>query len=91
MSAVFRVPEEVVSEVLDGEAVVLHLKTGKYFGLNASGTRMWELLGLHGDQEVTLQHLARDFQDADPAALRADLVAFIGELESRGLLERTAG
>lgn len=91
MPSVFRVPEYVVSEVLDGEAVVLHLKTGKYFALNTCGTRMWELLGLHGDQEVALQHLKRDFHDADPVALRADLLAFIGELESRGLLERTAG
>jgi hypothetical protein len=29
---------------LKGEAVILNLKTGKYYSLNAVGTRIWELI-----------------------------------------------
>lgn len=91
MPGLFYVPDQVVSELLDGEAVVLHLRTGKYFSLNVTGTRMWALLGKYGDLELALQHLGSEFQDVEPGVLRADLVTFIDELLSRGLIERRPG
>ncbi len=91
MPGLFSVPDEVVSELLDGEAVLLHLRTGKYFSLNATGTRMWALLGKYGDVELALQYLGREFQDIEPGVLRADFAAFVDELLSRGLLERRPG
>lgn len=90
MQAVFRVPEGVVSEVLDGEAVLLHLETGKYFGLNASGTRMWALLSRHGETQATFDALQAEFPDVSPDQLRADLDEFVAALLARGLVEQEA-
>ena len=39
-----RIPESVLFQELDGEAVLLHLESGVYFGLDPIGTRMWHLL-----------------------------------------------
>ena len=36
--------EDVLSQNLDGEAVLLDLASETYFGLNEVGTRVWELL-----------------------------------------------
>ncbi|HTJ80750.1 MAG TPA: PqqD family protein [Polyangiaceae bacterium] len=35
-------PPEVLSRVLDGEAVLLHLGSGTYFGMNEVATHAWE-------------------------------------------------
>ena len=39
-----RVPEDVLVSELDGESVLLNLKSECYFGLDEVGTRLWELL-----------------------------------------------
>jgi hypothetical protein len=36
--------KDIVFESFDGEAVVLDLMTGKYFGFSDSGSRVWEAL-----------------------------------------------
>ena len=40
---------DVVFRELDGEAVILNLETGLYFGLNEMGTRIWQRLDAHGE------------------------------------------
>jgi hypothetical protein len=39
-----RINDDVVFRELEGEAVLLNLETGVYFGLNEVGTRIWSLL-----------------------------------------------
>jgi hypothetical protein len=43
-----RINDDVLWQELQGEAVLLNLKTGVYFGLNPIGTRVWELLAATG-------------------------------------------
>ena len=38
------VPPHVLIRYLDGESVLLNLESERYFGLDATGTRMWELV-----------------------------------------------
>jgi len=38
----FTIPEGVVSREIEGETVLLNLESGRYFGLNAVGTRVWQ-------------------------------------------------
>ena len=35
---------DVVHRLIQGEAVLLDLASGRYFGLNATGAALWELL-----------------------------------------------
>lgn len=76
---------EVVSETIDGEAVVVNLAEGIYYSLQDSATDIWELLlsGLALDD--VLAHLERRFE-APRATLQSELSRFLGELRQEGLL-----
>jgi hypothetical protein len=78
----------VVFRQLDDEAVLLDLESGTYFGLNAVGTRVWQLLAEHADLKTVLNTLADEY-DADLAELERDLLTLSEELCARGLTEIT--
>jgi hypothetical protein len=80
------VPESVLFRDLDGEAVLLETATGRYYGLNEVGTRMWSLLQFHGDVEAAFQDLLAEYQ-VPAHELRRDLLDFIDLLASRRLIE----
>lgn len=78
---------DVVFRELDGEAVLLDLATGVYFGLNATGTRMWQLIEKHRLLARVVPRLAQEF-DAPGTQLESDLLTFVAQLEEKGLLRR---
>lgn len=80
-----RVPDEIIFRELNGEAVVLNLESGTYFGLDAVGTRIWQLCAEHSSIHEVWQVMQNEF-DAPGEALRSDLLAFVNELSSKGLL-----
>jgi len=80
-----RVGKDVVFRELDGEAVILNLETGTYFGLDTVGTRIWQFCRDHGSLRSVWQAMQREF-DAPAEELQADLLAFVDELSSRGLV-----
>jgi len=81
-----RVPENVLVQVVEGESVLLSLRDRCYYGLDATGTRMWELLttsdSIHGAYCAMLDEF-----DVEPERLRGDLLQFVESLVSNGLLE----
>jgi hypothetical protein len=82
----FTVSKDAIFRELDGEAVVLHLGTGTYFGLNAVGARIWQLLEQHRLVRTVLDELCREY-DAAPDVLERDLLALLSELEQARLGE----
>jgi hypothetical protein len=83
------IPDSILFRDLDGEAVLLETVTGRYYGLNEVGTRMWSLLQLHGEIEAVCRALVAEY-DAPEERLRDDLLRFVDELVAGGLV-RTAG
>ena len=79
------VPPRVLFRDLGGEAVLLAMDAGLYYGLNESGTRMWLLLAEHGRADLAYQSLLAEY-DAPAERLQADLLEFLDTLASRGLL-----
>jgi hypothetical protein len=80
------VPGRVLFRDLGGEAVLLAMDDGMYYGLNESGTRMWHLLAEHGHADVAYQSLLAEY-DAPAERLQADLLGFLDALSSRGLVQ----
>jgi len=71
LDAAFRIPDEVIFRELDGEAVVLNLDTGVYFGLDAVGTFSTQAsffdYDLDGDLDMfLLNHSANGFTSLRP-------------------------
>jgi hypothetical protein len=71
--------KDAVFRDLDGEAVILHLDSGTYFGLNAVGTRIWQLLERDGRLTAVLDDLRAEY-DAAPDVLERDLLDVVARL-----------
>jgi hypothetical protein len=71
---------------VDGEAVILDLHSGTYFGLNAVGTRIWQLLEQHGRLRTVHNELCREY-DAAPDKLERDLLGLVARLAEARLGE----
>jgi len=78
------IPDDVLFRELDGEAVLLNLKTGTYFGLNPVGTRIWQLIVEQRSLARVLDVLASEY-DASRDVLAADLLQLAGRLCANGL------
>jgi len=83
----FSAPSDVVSRDLNGEAVLLNLETGSYYGLDPVGTRMWELLSTLESVPEVIAVLRAEYH-VDETRLRQDLDYLIVKLEEQGLLTR---
>jgi len=83
----FIIPEDVMFRDLEGEVILIHLGTGIYFGLDTVGSRIWQLLAEHGDQEKVIQAMLREF-DVKEADLRRDVDVLIEKLTEKKLLVR---
>lgn len=70
---------------LGGEAVVLNLDTGVYYGLDPVGTCVWRLLR-QPRSLAELRDLVTDEFDVTSDRCEADLLAFVASLNSHGLL-----
>ena len=79
-------PEHVMFRELDGEAVLLNLQNEMYYGLDETGTRMWQLLTTSDSVQAAMDQLLEEF-DVSAETLEQDLAEMITELKSHGLLE----
>ena len=79
----------VIFRALAEGGVIFSTVDEVYFGLNAVGSRVWELL-----PPVTrtfgelVDKLAAEYQDVDPRVIAEDVSELIAELEGHGLLVR---
>ena len=76
---------EVLSRILDGEAVLLNLATGNYFGLNGVASRIWELIGQGGTVGALRSALIAEFEVREAVVAR-DLLDLLSSLQARGLI-----
>ena len=79
------VPPHVLVRFLDSESVFLNLETERYFGLDETGTRMWQLVTAAPSIDTAYQQL-RDEYDVEPELLRANLDELLTRLVDNGLL-----
>jgi hypothetical protein len=80
------VSDAAVFRELEGEAVLLNLDTGIYFGLNQVATRMWRLMEQHGQLDAVRDAIVGEF-DVTASAAERDLVALVAALQEKGLVQ----
>jgi hypothetical protein len=80
-----RINSDVLFQELQGEAVLLDLNEGVYFGLDKVGTRMWRLLELHGSIPGVVEGITREF-DVDESRCAEDALALVKLLQEQGLV-----
>lgn len=65
--------------------MILHLKSGTYFGLDATGTRIWALVKDGVAPAAICDRLTQEF-DVTAEAAEADVRRFLGELKANHIL-----
>ena len=77
-------PNAMVKQVGD-ETVILHLGSGTYFGLDAVGTRIWQLMG-DGKSLNEICEVVLDEYDVSREDLERDVTYLINELVAQDLV-----
>lgn len=80
------ISREVLSQVVANEAVLLDMRTEKYFGLNPVGLRVWEMLQETSDLRAIRDRLLSEYHVA-AEDLDRDLEALFDHLVAAGLAQ----
>jgi hypothetical protein len=86
LASTVKIAEDVVGEVLEGEAVLLNLRTGVYYSLNRTGTTIWKLLEEDGHLGRVRDRMLKQYE-VPAEVLDADLERLLGDLEQRRLIQ----
>ena len=85
-----RASPQILSETLDGQAVVINLDSGVYYSLDLVGTQIWDALLAGADVDELGTALATRY--TGPAnEIAAAVDAFLAELQREGLVLPTDG
>ncbi len=74
---------------LAGEAAILNMATGIYYGLDEVGARIWELIQQPASVAKVRDALLEEY-DVEAPAVEADLKALLGDMAEHGLIEVVA-
>jgi hypothetical protein len=80
------VADDVVSCDLDGEAAILNLKDGVYYGLDPVGARIWNLIQKPKKINEILQVLLDEY-DIDKEQCMMDIIELIEQLLENRLVD----
>tara|TARA_Y100001935_G_scaffold221406_1_gene195625 strand:+ start:160 stop:435 length:276 start_codon:yes stop_codon:yes gene_type:complete len=82
---IFKIVDDIVVSEINNESVILNLKTGIYFQVNELGSYIVSQLNQYSTFESLNNKITEDF-DVAPNKSKKDLLTFIKDLESKGLL-----
>lgn len=81
-----RVGDDIVFHDLDGEVVLLNLKSGVYFGLDPVGSRVWGLIDGRRTADDIVAALTTEY-DVDTSTCTADVASLLAALRHNGLVD----
>ncbi len=79
------VPVHVIARQVGDECVMLDMASGFYFGVDAVGARIWQLLSETGSCAALVDRLTQEY-DVPPEQAESDVARFVEELTAHGLL-----
>lgn len=85
-TCVYPHPSVVFTRLNATEAVLLHLETTRYYSMNETGARVWELLQDGAPPAAMATALQADYLVDGPSAL-ATVLAFVRDLHQDGLVQ----
>lgn len=78
---------KVLSAEIDRDYVLMDIEAGDYLQLNPIGAEIWKAIETPTMIEALCQRLRPRF-DISPQIIESDVIAFLEQLETRGLLIR---
>ncbi|MEJ8566866.1 PqqD family protein [Wenzhouxiangellaceae bacterium CH-27] len=86
---IFELSDQVLSQEVRGETVLLDLASEKYFGLDPVATRVWQLLEAGMTLGDVFETLLGEF-DVEPGQLEDDIHSLLVSLNEAGLIRPSA-
>ena len=83
-SVVQRNPKLIANQ-MDGEIVMMSIDNGEYYGLDETGSRIWELIELPARVGALIESLMAEF-DVSKEDCESDTIEFLNDLFDKGLL-----
>lgn len=80
----------VVSEIIDGEAVIMNLKTGNYFSTLGVGSRVWSWVDA-GHSVAAITAAVTSEYDVEQSAAASAIDAFVTDLLANDLIVEAGG
>ena len=77
--------KDLLTREVGGETVFLNLDGDSYFGLNAVGTRVWQLLVAHGSPERAVEIMLQEYE-VEESILREDVELLVRAFLDAGLM-----
>lgn len=77
---------DAIASPVGDETVILQLKNGAYFGLDAIGTQIWEMLKDGVAPAAICARLGEEY-DVAPEVLEADVRRLLEELEANEIVD----
>lgn len=76
---------DLVAAEMDGETVMMNIESGKYFGLDTIGSRIWELIDSPRMVAEVVGILVQEY-DVERGQCQVDTVEFLNHLYREGLV-----
>ncbi len=87
MESVLRVAsEQITSEILDGEVMIVNLETGSYYSMTGPGTEIWQCLQLGSAPEQILGVLSENYS-VSAEQIEASLKKILDQLLEEKLIK----
>jgi hypothetical protein len=83
----FSIPrDQVVWRMTDGEATVIHTGSTNYYGLNPTGTFIWNLLDQRDASLDEIVDAVSSEYEMEPALIRGEVEALLKDLQQEQLI-----
>ncbi len=76
---------DVISQRLEDTMIILHLRTNRFFELNRTGARFWELLGSAMGLHEIKEKMMEEFE-VDPVQLTGEMNDLLESMKKEDLL-----
>jgi len=77
----------LISSEIDGEAVMMSLENGEYYGLNETGSFIWEAIG----EEITfadlLKTIENNYNDFPKETGENEIIELLLQLQQKNIIE----
>jgi len=77
---------DVVAAEMDGETVMMRIKSGMYYGLDNVGSRIWELIETPRQVSQVIDRLMEEY-DVERAKCQANTLDLLNQLYEEGLIK----
>jgi hypothetical protein len=84
-TTIIRAAKDQISCDLAGEAAILNFKSGSYYGLNAIGARVWDLVQKPVAVSAIIEAITGEY-DVEAAVFERDLAVLLNRMETEGLI-----